>query len=192
MSETVYIETSIIGYLTARPSNNLILMANLEFTRQWWETRRAQFTLYISQVVLDEVARGDAEILRDFSLLEISKAVQNLAAKFLTRSNLPPKAADDALQLHITAATVYGLDYLLTWCRHIANAQIQKKLSQSCLLSNQDGNIIRAVIWVNIALDVQITRRRNEVCCTSFNLHTPAIKEYTRNNRKLKLSHQSH
>lgn len=47
MSETVYIETSIIGYLTARPSNNLILMANLESTRQWWGTRRDQFTLYL-------------------------------------------------------------------------------------------------------------------------------------------------
>ena len=139
MSETVYIETSIIGYLTARPSNNLILMANLEATRQWWETRRDQFTLYISQVVLDEVARGDAEIatrrleiLRDFPLLEVREAVQNLAAQFLTKSNLPPKAADDAL--HIAAATVYGLDYLLTWnCRHIANAQIQKKLAQVSL-----------------------------------------------------------
>jgi predicted nucleic acid-binding protein len=136
MSETVYIETSIIGYLTARPSNNLILMANLEATREWWEGRRTQFTLYISQVVLDEVARGDTEIaarrleiLRDFPLLEVSEFVQNLAAQFLSKSNLPPKAADDAL--HIAAATVYGLDYLLTWnCRHIANAQIQKKLAQ--------------------------------------------------------------
>lgn len=62
MSETVYIETSIVGYLTARPSNNLILMANLEATREWWDTRRNQFMLYISQVVLDEVARGDTEI----------------------------------------------------------------------------------------------------------------------------------
>ena len=148
MSETVYIETSIIGYLTARPSNNLILMANLESTRQWWETRRAQFTLYISQVVLDEVARGDAEIatrrleiLRDFPLLEISEAVQNLAAQFLNKSNLPPKAADDAL--HIAAATVYGLDYLLTWnCRHIANAQIQKKLSQISLDAGYELPII--------------------------------------------------
>ncbi|MDJ0800106.1 MAG: type II toxin-antitoxin system VapC family toxin [Calothrix sp. MO_167.B12] len=135
MSETVYIETSIIGYLTARPSNNLILMANLETTREWWETRRPQFSLYISQIVLDEVARGDQEIatkrlelLRDFPLLEISEDVENLAAQFLSKSNLPPKAADDAL--HIAAATVYGLDYLLTWnCRHIANAQIQKKLA---------------------------------------------------------------
>ncbi len=110
-------------------------MANLETTREWWETRRPQFSLYISQIVLDEVARGDQEIatkrlelLRDFPLLEISEDVENLAAQFLSKSNLPPKAADDAL--HIAAATVYGLDYLLTWnCRHIANAQIQKKLA---------------------------------------------------------------
>lgn len=139
MTETVYIETSIIGYLSARSSNNLILMANVEATRQWWDNRRSQFTLYISQVVLDEVARGDSaiaaqrlEILRDFPLLEVDQAVQNLAAQFLSQSNLPPKASDDAL--HIAAATVYGLDYLLTWnCKHIANAQIQKKLVQISL-----------------------------------------------------------
>ena len=134
--ETVYIETSIVGYLTVRPSNNLILMANVEATREWWETRRVEFELYISQTVLDEVARGDAEIaikrldiLKDFPLLEVNESVENLAAQFLTKSNLPPKAADDSI--HIAVATVFGLDYLLTWnCKHIANAQIQKKLAQ--------------------------------------------------------------
>jgi predicted nucleic acid-binding protein len=139
MTETVYIETSIVGYLSARSSNNLILMANVEATRQWWDSRRFQFALYISQVVLDEVARGDSaiaaqriEILRDFPLLEVDQAVQNLAAQFLSQSNLPPKASVDAL--HIAVATVYGLDYLLTWnCKHIANAQIQKKLAQISL-----------------------------------------------------------
>jgi predicted nucleic acid-binding protein len=86
-------------------------------------------------VVLDEVARGDVEmanrrleILHDFPLLEVNEDVQSLAAQFLTKSNLPPKASDDAL--HIGVATFYGIDYLLTWnCKHIANAQIQKKLS---------------------------------------------------------------
>lgn len=98
MSETVYIDTSIIGYLTARTSNNLILMANVEATRQWWDIRRTQFELYISQTVLDEAARGDVEIaskrlemLRDFPLLEVDESVQDLAMVFLTKSNLPPK-----------------------------------------------------------------------------------------------------
>ncbi len=75
------------------------------------------------------------EILHEFPLLEVNGSVQTLAALFLAKSNLPPKATDDAL--HIAVATVYGLDYLLTWnCKHIANAQIQKKLSQ---ISNDSG-----------------------------------------------------
>ena len=136
MRETVYIETSILGYLTARSTKNLILAANIEVTKEWWESRRSAFTLYISKVVLDEVARGDPEIaanrleiLNGVPLVELNQAVQSLAAQFLSRSNLPPKASDDAV--HIAAATVHGLDYLLTWnCKHIANAQIQRKLEE--------------------------------------------------------------
>ncbi|MGB3238689.1 MAG: type II toxin-antitoxin system VapC family toxin [Geitlerinemataceae cyanobacterium] len=139
MSETVYIETSIVGYLTARSTKNLIVAANTETTRDWWDSRRSAFTLYISQVVLDEVMLGDAEIaekrleaLQGFPLLELSDAVEDLAAQFLSRSNLPPKAAADAV--HIATATVHGMDYLLTWnCKHIANARIQKKLAEICL-----------------------------------------------------------
>ncbi len=138
MSESVYIETSILGYLTARSTKNLILAGNIEMTRDWWELRRSAFTLYISQVVLDEATRGDEEIaaqrleaVRGFPLLEVTEAVQNLAIQFMTRSNLPPKASDDAI--HIALATVNSLDYLLTWnCKHIANAQIQKKLLKIC------------------------------------------------------------
>ena len=139
MSETIYIETSVIGYLTARSTKNLIIAANIETTRDWWEFRRNDFILYTSEAVLDEVAKGDTaiasqrlEILRDFPLLALNQAVQGLAAQFLTRSNLPPKAEVDAI--HIAAATVHGMDYLLTWnCKHIANAQMQSKLAEISL-----------------------------------------------------------
>ncbi|HBE20517.1 MAG TPA: DNA-binding protein [Cyanobacteria bacterium UBA11149] len=139
MSETVYIETSILGYLTARATKNPILAANIEVTREWWQSRRSAFTLYISQIVLDEVARGDIEIatqrleiLNGLPLVELNQAVRSLSAQFLMRSNLPPKASDDAV--HIAVATVHGLDYLLTWnCKHIANAQIQRKLTEVSL-----------------------------------------------------------
>lgn len=139
MNETVYIETSVLGYLTARSTKNLILAANIEIARDWWETRRSDFILYISQAVLNEVERGDAaiaaqrlEIIRNFPLLELNQDVRDLAAQFLARSNLPLKADVDAI--HIAAATVHGLDYLLTWnCKHIANAQIQRKLAKISL-----------------------------------------------------------
>ncbi|MBW4621208.1 MAG: type II toxin-antitoxin system VapC family toxin [Cyanosarcina radialis HA8281-LM2] len=139
MSESLYIETSILGYLTARPSRDLVVAANVEVTREWWDTRRSQFTLYASQAVVKEVSQGDAEIasrrleiLRNFLLLDINQSVLDLAEQFLGRSNLPTKADVDAL--HIAAATVHGMDYLLTWnCKHIANAQIQGKLAEISL-----------------------------------------------------------
>ena len=76
-----------------------------------------------------EIAVQRMELVRGVPLLELNQAVRDLASQFLTRSNLPPKADIDAI--HIAAATVHGLDYLLTWnCKHIANAQIQGKLAE--------------------------------------------------------------
>ena len=144
MIESLYLDTSIIGYLTIRPSTNLITASNSVITQNWWDTRRENFTLYISEVVLEELARGDQEIaikrldlISELPLLALNEAVEELAQQFLTKSNLPPKASDDAL--HIALATVYKVDYLLTWnCKHIANAQIQKKLSQISIESGYE------------------------------------------------------
>jgi predicted nucleic acid-binding protein len=139
VSESVYIETSILGYLSARPTDNLILAANMKITQDWWNIRRDSFVLYASEVVENEAARGDTAIaaqrlslLQSFTFLDITEEAIEVAQEFLKQSNLPPKAFNDAL--HMALATVYGLDYLLTWnCKHMANAQIQKKLSQISL-----------------------------------------------------------
>ncbi|MBE9250659.1 type II toxin-antitoxin system VapC family toxin [Dolichospermum sp. LEGE 00240] len=144
MIESLYLDTSVIGYLIIRPSTNLITASNSVITQNWWDTRRQNFTLYISEVVLEELARGDQEIatkrlelISELPLLAINEAVEELAQQFLIKSNLPPKASDDAL--HIALATVYKVDYLLTWnCKHIANAQIQKKLSQISIESGYE------------------------------------------------------
>lgn len=139
MAETVYIETSILGYLTARPSRDLVVAANIEVTREWWDTRRSYFQLYASQAVVKETSQGDTEIasrrleiIRNLALLDLNQSVLDLAEQFLERSSLPAKADVDAV--HIAAATVHGMDYLLTWnCKHIANAQIQRKLAEISL-----------------------------------------------------------
>ena len=139
MSETVYIETSILGYLTARPSRDIVVAANIEVTKEWWNTRRGDFQLYSSQAVVKETSQGDVviasqrlEIPANLSLLDLNQAVLDLAEQFLERSNLPAKADIDAV--HIAPATVHGMDYLLTWnCKHIANAQIQGKLAEISL-----------------------------------------------------------
>jgi len=83
-----------------------------------------------------ETSQGDTaiasqrlEIINNLSLLDLNQSVLDLAEQFLKRSNLPAKADIDAV--HIAVATVHGMDYLLTWnCKHIANAQIQRKLAE--------------------------------------------------------------
>ena len=131
MLPRVYIETSVISYLVARRNQrDLLVAANQEITREWWETRRRSFELYVSAVVLAEAARGDQTfaaarlaIARDLALVEASEASITLAEALLRSGGLPQTANEDAL--HIAIASTGGLDYLLTWnCRHIANASI--------------------------------------------------------------------
>jgi len=59
MKSSLYLETTIPGYLTSRPSRDLIVAGHQQVTREWWETRRDTFQLYISQLVIDEVSAGD-------------------------------------------------------------------------------------------------------------------------------------
>jgi len=136
MKPKLYIETSTISYLIARPSRDLIIAANQQVTHEWWDTHRSDFDLYISQIVIDEASEGDQEAaqqrlekLKDIPLLELRTEALNLADKFIQRQALPVKASQDAL--HIAVATIYGMDYLLTWnCKHIANAVIGKKIAK--------------------------------------------------------------
>jgi hypothetical protein len=57
--KTVYIETSIISYLVARPSRDLLAAAWQKVTIDWWDTQRDRFDLYTSDLVIEEAGRGD-------------------------------------------------------------------------------------------------------------------------------------
>lgn len=46
--KTVYVETSIVSYLTARPTNDLLAAAWQKITSDWWDTQRSRFSLYTS------------------------------------------------------------------------------------------------------------------------------------------------
>jgi hypothetical protein len=61
---TVYIETSIVSYLTARPSRDVVTLARQKVTREWWNMRRANFQLFISEFVIEEAEEGDPEAAR--------------------------------------------------------------------------------------------------------------------------------
>jgi predicted nucleic acid-binding protein len=138
LKPTVYIETSIISYLTSRPSNDIRAAANQNTTLEWWETRRPLFDLFISEFVIAESALGHPDAanrrlkaIEDTPILETTQEVRILGKAFIAKGSLPPKAEIDAY--HISVAAVHGIEYLLTWnCTHIANAVMRTKIESVC------------------------------------------------------------
>jgi hypothetical protein len=57
--ETVYLETTFISYLVARPSRDLLVAAHQQITQEWWANRRSAFASSVSQVVVDEASVGE-------------------------------------------------------------------------------------------------------------------------------------
>ena len=138
MKPRVYIETSIPSYLTARQNNDLRAMANQNTTIEWWENRKPEFDIYISEFVVAESSQGDPEAAaRRFNAIEnipelnVTEDVRQLARALVVEGPIPKGSEIDAY--HIAVAAVNGMDYLLTWnCVHIANATIRPKVEAVC------------------------------------------------------------
>jgi len=129
------VETTIVSYLAARRSRNLIVRAHQDITRRWWR-QRAAFDVFASPLVVEEAGHGDVvarmrrqRLLRDVSLLEVTDDTRAVARRLLASGPLPAQAEGDAL--HIGVAAVHGMEYLVTWnCRHIANAWMRPEIEE--------------------------------------------------------------
>lgn len=132
-----YIETTVVSYLTAWHSRDLVRAAHQQVTRDWWD-RRSKYDLYISQFVIDEAGAGDSQAaalrlqaLSGIELLEVTEEAIDLASNLQKGGGLPRKARIDAL--HVAVAAVHGMEFLLTWnCKHIANASTRGKIESLC------------------------------------------------------------
>ena len=65
MKPKVYVETTVVGYLTTRPSNDLIVAGRQEITRDWWSYAVNAFDLLTSELVHQEAGVGDPEAVRE-------------------------------------------------------------------------------------------------------------------------------
>jgi predicted nucleic acid-binding protein len=126
----VYVETTIVSYMTSRPSRDPITAARQQLTREWWDRSRDELELYVSELVLEEAGRGDPEaarkrlaLLADIPRLPATEIATDLAAELLQRGAMPASAAEDAL--HIALATTHRMHVLVTWnLSHIANPEM--------------------------------------------------------------------
>ena len=136
--ESVYLETSFISYLVARASRDVVVAGHQQTTQEWWANRRSEFECSVSQVVIDEASAGDPTevqkrlaIISALPALEITAAAEALAEAIMAAGMLPPHAVRDAA--HVAVAAVHAIDYLLTWnCKHLANAQISRRIALVC------------------------------------------------------------
>jgi hypothetical protein len=132
----VYIETTVISYLTARPSRDLIVAAHQQLTVDWWENARANVECFISPFVIQEASRGDKdaaqrriEAISDIPVLELNDEIRELATKYFVAISIPEKAKVDAF--HLSVAVWHRMDYLLSWnCKHIASGRVRKTLQE--------------------------------------------------------------
>jgi len=131
MKPTVYIETSVVSYLTAQTSRDLVVAAHQQVTAEWWRLALPQLEPFVSPVVLEEIARGDPQAAKKrmdavaaFGVLEVVPEVRDLAERYFAAIDLPEKARADAY--HLALAVWHGMNYLVTWnCTHIAGGKVK-------------------------------------------------------------------
>ncbi|MEW6357925.1 MAG: type II toxin-antitoxin system VapC family toxin [Planctomycetota bacterium] len=131
---SVYLETTIISYLTSRPSRDLVVSAHQQITHDWWDKVRRRFEIMVSEAVMEEIRSGDPdaaarriEVARQFRVLELTEDVGKLAQIYQRELGVPSRAKTDVV--HIAFAVAYAADYLMTWnCSHIANGEVIRRL----------------------------------------------------------------
>lgn len=132
----IYVETSVVSYLVARPSRDVVVLGHQETTRAWWDSSLALHDVYVSELVLLEAKRGDPgaaserlEAIAQFPVLAISDEARKLAGLYVREIPLPVKASADAL--HLAIATLNQMDYVVTWnCEHIARGRVKRRLEE--------------------------------------------------------------
>ena len=144
---TVYVETSVISYLAANLSGDVITRARQKTTRDWW-SKTARWDLIISSAVMREAILGDhhyaikrLELLIGITVLSIDTEARRLADELLQRRVFPANARPDAE--HVAVAAVNAVEFLVTWSlKHIANAIIRRRAEEVCRLCGYEPPVI--------------------------------------------------
>jgi hypothetical protein len=123
--KSVYIESTIPSYATARESKDVIKAARQAMTKLFWEHERHRYDLVSSQYVLDECSLGDMEasrkrleFLSGIPILKKSKKIDELADVYQNLLGIPDRSKTDCL--HLAICVIARIHFLLSWnCAHL-------------------------------------------------------------------------
>ena len=148
MNPSVYIETSVIGYLMSWPHNNPTVAGHQNTTKLWWLTAGERFELFVSQLVVLECSDGDANAIKNrldsidgIPVLPVTTDAESLADALIQGRAVPESQPNDAL--HIALAATHGVQYLVSWnFRHIVNASLRPAIEYICRDAEYDPPIL--------------------------------------------------
>ena len=144
----VYIETTVVSYLVARPSNDVTVFDRQRLTRQLWEEYSDVFEFVTSDIVLEEAERGDPReaerriiLLDDLRTLPLSLEAADLARKLIDEGTVLSQFLPDAQ--HIAIAVVHSIEYLVSWnYKHIVNETKRQHITNVCLTAGYQPTIL--------------------------------------------------
>lgn len=135
----VYVETSFFSVCVTTRSNPLDI-GRREASNRWWAEQAGNFDLFISAEVARELdAPGFVQRERGLAMLDgltalaLTSTVYGFADVLVRERVMPgPAVAGDAV--HVAAAAVHRMDYILTWnIRHLANPNKRTHLAVVCM-----------------------------------------------------------
>ena len=138
MDYSVYLETTVVSYLTAQRSRDIIIAARQQTTLQFWELLNNRYVPYVSALVISECSKGDVsqsqkrlEAIQDFSTLAADEESETLATLILQSKGVPERYPEDALHLALAAAN--GMDFIVTWNFAHINNPITRRLIRAII-----------------------------------------------------------
>ena len=148
MKPKVYIETSVVSYLTARPSRDVVTLGNQVATREWWREAAGMFELVASSLVIEESAAGDPEAAR--ARLAALESVQMISVETMPRSWAGSWSARVRFRPRLRpmpptwpSRVVNGVDYLVTWnMKHLANPVAPTRIERFCRDADHEPPVI--------------------------------------------------
>jgi len=134
MKKQIYIETTVVSYLTAKPSRDIMIAGHQEATRELWDKLSSRYETYVSALVFQEAGRGDTDqaqtrlaAIAKIPMLDIDDEARSLAEKIIAKKGIPIEYPEDAL--HIAVAAVNGIEIIVTWnFAHLNNPFTRKKI----------------------------------------------------------------
>lgn len=160
--KSVYLETTIPSYITAKDSRDLIRLARQLSARNFWESERKKYDLFISDFVIAECEKGDKKaaqkrlsLLKGLTSLPTTPEVLRLAPVYKDLLQIPERAKIDAF--HFAIAVVHNTDYLLTW--NFAHMGVE---AYSILLKYNEAHGIKTPLLITPDFFIQLDEEENE------------------------------